>query len=129
MPGRNGGTLLVGGTQGGRKPSYIREGLRLNLLATEQRLREQCRAMEAVIESRKETLGVAYANSPACMTDLDTLNKAESRYAEFCAKYGLGTTTTATDTEGNDAGTTAPGRLTADERKARITALLAETRN
>jgi len=43
------------------------------------------------------------------------------------AKFGLGTTNTQTDTQGNDA--VPPGRLTPDERRAEFRQFLAEIQN
>lgn len=104
IPGRNGGRLRNGGTNrgGGRTPSIIREGLRVNILASAKRMRDQCKRISDLIDKRLAQLGNAYEMSSAMMDDLEKLNRAEQRLADFRAKYGLGTTVTETDTQGKD---------------------------
>jgi hypothetical protein len=82
MPGRNGGNLRRGGGNpkrtGGHAPSVLREKMR-GALATRVKIAQ---------EIADDTEG----------TSADRL-----RALDFLAKYGLGTTITGTDTEGNDA--------------------------
>ncbi len=77
MPGRNGGMLKRGGTVGpGRPRSAVRDMLLHELMEQIPKLKREIGKKGKV--SRKE-------------------------YADLCAKYGLGTTVTETDTEGRDA--------------------------
>ena len=84
MPGRNGGTLKRGGAipgakpGAGRPPSELREKMRGSLA-------QRIQIAEQIADNKKSS-------------DADRL-----RALDFLAKYGLGTTITETDTEGNDA--------------------------
>lgn len=66
-------------------------------------MRAQCKRISDLIDKRLAKLGEAYELSSAMMDDLEKLNRAEQRLADFRGKYGLGTTVTETDTEGRDA--------------------------
>jgi hypothetical protein len=62
------------------------------------------------------------AQIPQLKRDVKSGKLDRIRFAEMCAKYGLGTTITETDTEGNDV--TRPGQLTPDEQRAAILRVL-----
>jgi hypothetical protein len=92
MPGKFGGKLKRGGTNpgAGRPRSEVRAMLVKEFVAQLPQLKRDVKAGK-----------------------LDRL-----KFAEMCAKYGLGTTVTETDTEGNDA--PRPGILSPDERRAAL---------
>jgi hypothetical protein len=98
MPGRFGGSLRRGGgnpkRNGGRPRNEVRAMLVNEFVAQLPQLKREVKAGK-----------------------LDRI-----RFAEMCAKYGLGTTITETDTEGNDV--TRPGQLTPDEQRAAILRVL-----
>ena len=80
MPGRNGGRLRRGGTNKGgpgRTPKELRDRMRWSLA-------QRIHIAEKIAD-----------NPMSSATDM-------LRALEFLAKYGLGTTITETDTEGND---------------------------
>jgi hypothetical protein len=98
IPGRNGGRLNRGGTKGnkggpGRPPSAIRQKLR------------------GTFEERIKVIAAIADDENASTSD-------RLRALDLMAKYGLGTTSTSTDTEGNDV--QRPGRLTPEEIEAEL---------
>jgi hypothetical protein len=100
MPGRNGGLLKRGGSHnGGRKPSALREAMR-------QALKPRIKIAQAIADDKD-----------ASMSD-------RLKAIDLLAKYGLGTTVTETDTEGNDV---PRGRLTPEERRAALLRELGST--
>lgn len=106
-PQPHGGALRVGSLPGntpgtGRPPSELRERMRGSLA---QRIQIA------------EEIADAEGSAPA-----DKL-----RALEFLAKYGLGTTQTQTDTDGNDA--LPPGRLSVADRRAALMDLLGSPSN
>ena len=103
-PGRNGGRLRNGSRPGnkggtGRPPSEIRKKLRGSF-------EERIKVIEAIADDAK-------ASTAERLKALDLM-----------AKYGLGTTSTSTDTEGNDV--PRPGRLTDEEVEAELKRLARE---
>jgi hypothetical protein len=98
IPGKNGGRLNRGGTKGnkggtGRPPSVIRQKLRGSF-------EDRIMVIAAIADDQKASTS-------------DRL-----RALDLMAKYGLGTTSTSTVTEGNDV--QRPGRLTPDEIEAEL---------
>ena len=90
MPGRNGGTLRRGNPGNSGRPRR---------------------------EARDMLLREFVAQLPLLKKEIGKKGKiTRKEFAELCAKYGLGTTVTETDSEGRDA----PGRLTAEERRAAL---------
>ena len=88
MPGKNGGVLRRGNPgNSGRPRKEARDMLLREFLEQVPQLKKKIGKKGKI--TRKE-------------------------FAELCAKYGLGTTNTETNSEGDDA----PGRLTPDERRA-----------
>ena len=77
MPGKNGGTLR----RGGRNPGSGRP-------------RSAVRAM---------LVDEFVALIPGLKRDVKAGKLSRKEFADLCGKYGLGTTVTETDTEGNDA--------------------------
>jgi hypothetical protein len=98
MAGLNGGSLRRGGgnpkRNGGRPPSVIREKLRGSF-------DKRVKVLEQIADGK---LAASVAD--------------RLKAIDLLAKYGLGTTVTETDTEGNDA--PRPGVLTPDERRAAL---------
>ena len=106
-PERNALGQVFGGNPGnrggsGRPPSKIRAAMR-------------------------ESLDARIVIAEAIADDGDASPADRLRALDLLAKYGLGTTTTSTDVDGNDA--IKAGRLTPEQRKQTIARLLTETRN
>lgn len=98
MPGLHGGWLKRGGTNpgGGRPRSKVR-----NMLVEE-----------------------FAAQIPQLKRDLEDGKLTRLEFANLCAKYGLGTTVTETDAEGNDV---PRGRLTPEERRVALLREIGQT--
>ena len=114
MTGRHGGRLNRGGAQpgAGRPPNIIRQGFRKNLLKSARRMEQAVRNIEASIARREERLERAIAGKKdddplleqyerLLLDDQERLINALKVLNEFLAKYGLGTTITETDSDGN----------------------------
>ena len=105
VPGKNGGRIRNGSKPGtnrggtGRPPSVIRQRLRGSF-------EDRIPVLEEIADDRKASLG------------------ERLKALDLMAKYGMGTTSTATDTEGNDA--VKPGRLTDEEVEAELKRLARE---
>ena len=148
MPGRNGGTLRVGGTNKGgtgRPPKLIRAGLREAIPVEVAKLTASVAKIEALIadfdalprrrpaplpegedtdsvsESRLEIERRESAIRSRMALE-ERLIAARAELVHYCGKYGLGTTITETDDEGN----TPPGRLSDAERAAEVLRIVAE---
>jgi hypothetical protein len=110
IAGRNGGRLLAGGVRGnkggtGRPPNVIRQGFRKDLPSEARKLRAHVREMEKLIkdlEPLREDEEKPEARITTKIHDLERLMRARMQLAEFLARYGLGTTVTETDSQGND---------------------------
>ncbi len=98
----HGGALRNGGTNKGgpgRPPNVIRQKLRGSF-------EERIKILEAIADDKKSS------------------QADRMRALDLMAKYGLGTTSTSTDTEGNDVAK--PGRLTDEEIQAELERLARE---
>jgi hypothetical protein len=130
IAGRNGGRLLTGGVRGnkggtGRPPNVIRQGFRKDLPTEARKLRAHVREMEKLVKELEPIRAKEDKDASKITTrlhDLERLMRARMQLAEFLAKYGLGTTVTETDTEGNDV--PRPGILTIEERRAALMRVL-----
>jgi hypothetical protein len=109
IPGRNGGRLRNGGTNKGgpgRTPNIIRQGFRDSLPNEEKKLRAHVREIEKLtkeLEALRDLEDKPTSRLTQRIYDLERLMRARGQLMEFQARYGLGTTHTETDTEGNDA--------------------------
>lgn len=92
--GRSGNRLRVGnpGNKGGtgRPPNELRAGFRQKLPAELRALQRQVKKLEKLLAESENVYHI------------ERLINARARVVEFLAKYGVGTTVTETDTEGQD---------------------------
>lgn len=107
IPGRNGGRLRNGGTNKGgtgRTPNIIRKGFRTKLPTELRKLQAHVRDIEAQVRALEPMRDRAEgdARHTRRIHDLERLMRARMQLVEFLARYGLGTTITETNTEGED---------------------------
>lgn len=106
IPQRHGGALRNGGTNKGgpgRTPNVIRAKFRADLPTEARKLRQHVRDMEktaaAIVATFAEIPTVAQLRERLALEA--GLFTARRQLADFLAKYGIGTTFTETDNEGN----------------------------
>lgn len=125
IPGKNGGRLNVGGTKGnsggkkgrsGRTPNAIREAMRVKL---SQRIKVLTQIADGF---RIHTQTMPNGTELEVKQPVDIADQL--RAVDILAKYGLGTTNTVTDTEGNDP----PARMSQEEIKAEVKRIMDDER-
>ena len=123
-PQKHGGALRNGGTNRGgtgRPPNVIRAKFRQDLPTEVRKLRAHVREMEKLVkelEPIREKEEKESSRLTTRMHDLERLMRARGQLADFLARYGIGTTVTETDGDGNDV--PRPGRYTPEERRAAL---------
>jgi hypothetical protein len=99
VPPHGNGRLNRGGYHGGgQKPSLLRQSLRRTIPGTVRAMRNRIEEMRRLVKQRAEEKPEATAIR---LRDQAQLFAAEKSLADYLAKYGLGTTFTETDGEGN----------------------------